>query len=142
MHLLLRQGSNAGSLLFFREIQTVVNGKYYKCLEHRVVYKYFFGQIPVGLEINHIDGIRNNNRIENLELVTHSQNILHALHVTKNHTGMKGSSHPCAKLTERDVKKIRKRYLLGENPNTIKNDYNVSRRTIENIGERRSWKHM
>lgn len=45
---------------------------------HRVVWTYFNGLIPDGQVINHIDGNKKNNRISNLECVTHSANMKHA----------------------------------------------------------------
>jgi hypothetical protein len=42
---------------------------------HRLIYQTFAGEIPNGLEIDHIDGDRHNNSIDNLRIVTHSQNI-------------------------------------------------------------------
>ncbi len=54
------------------------NGKVILCYAHRVVWTYFNGEIPSGLEMNHINGVRTDNRPENLELVTHSENIKHA----------------------------------------------------------------
>jgi superfamily II helicase len=36
-------------------------------LEHRIVYKQHFGPIPEGFDVHHKNGIRNDNRIENLE---------------------------------------------------------------------------
>ena len=56
-------------------------GKWYNCLAHRVVWIYFNGEIPDGLEINHKDGIKINNRLENLELVTRSENHKHAFRI-------------------------------------------------------------
>lgn len=41
---------------------------------HRLIWILHFGEIPEGLEIDHIDGNRSNNRPENLRLVTHSEN--------------------------------------------------------------------
>lgn len=38
-------------------------------LEHRIVYRYHFGSIPNGFDIHHKNGIRSDNRIENLELL-------------------------------------------------------------------------
>jgi hypothetical protein len=41
---------------------------------HRVVYECFVGDIPEGLVIDHIDGNRWNNGVENLRAVTWSEN--------------------------------------------------------------------
>lgn len=43
---------------------------------HRLVYMAHVGEIPQDKEINHIDHNRGNNRLENLELVTHQENVL------------------------------------------------------------------
>lgn len=45
---------------------------------HRLVYRYFKGEIPNGMVINHLDGNKRNNHIDNLELTTQSENIKHA----------------------------------------------------------------
>lgn len=47
---------------------------------HRLVAEAFFGLQP-GLQVNHKNGVRNDNRIENLEFVTRSENLLHAYRV-------------------------------------------------------------
>ena len=49
-----------------------LNGLKYK--EHRIIYVMHFGAIPLGLQIDHINGIRDDNRIENLRLANDSQN--------------------------------------------------------------------
>lgn len=41
---------------------------------HRVIYFYFKGDIPQGMEINHIDENKLNNTISNLNLMTHKEN--------------------------------------------------------------------
>ena len=38
-------------------------------LEHRIVYKQHFGSIPDGYDIHHKNGIRDDNRIENPQLL-------------------------------------------------------------------------
>lgn len=43
-------------------------------LVHRVIWEMFNGPIPDGFEIDHKDGVRDNNRIENLRLATRGQN--------------------------------------------------------------------
>lgn len=40
---------------------------------HRVVWSHYFGEIPKGYIVHHIDGDKNNNNIENLRLVSHSE---------------------------------------------------------------------
>jgi len=43
-------------------------------LAHRLIWEYVNGSIPDGYFIDHINGIRNDNRIENLRLVTTAEN--------------------------------------------------------------------
>ena len=52
---------------------TLPNGT--RTLAHRVVWLWHNGLIPDGLAIDHIDGKPNNNRIENLRAVSHSENM-------------------------------------------------------------------
>ena len=42
---------------------------------HRLVYEAFNGQIPEGYEVNHINEIKSDNRLENLNLMTHKENV-------------------------------------------------------------------
>jgi hypothetical protein len=45
----------------------------YKAYEHRYIWEQKFGSIPAGYEIHHIDGNRQNNYIENLEMIHRSK---------------------------------------------------------------------
>ena len=48
----------------------------YKSLKaHRIIWEMFNGKIPTGLTIDHINNNREDNRIENLQLLTNKQNI-------------------------------------------------------------------
>jgi len=60
------------------------NSKYTKRGVHRVVWEAFKGPIPDRLEINHKNLDRADNRLENLELVTHQQNAQHAIDAYKS----------------------------------------------------------
>ena len=44
-------------------------------LQHRFVYEVFRGPIPRRFEIDHINGIKTDNRLKNLQLLTHKQNV-------------------------------------------------------------------
>ena len=63
----------------YRHIRLYKNGKQYAFRAHRVVYETFFGKIPNGLEINHKNGIKDDNSLQNLECCSHSENIRHAI---------------------------------------------------------------
>ena len=45
---------------------------------HRVVYETFVSRVEKGIVINHINGLKNDNRLSNLEAITQSDNIIHA----------------------------------------------------------------
>ena len=53
---------------------------------HRLVFECIKGEIPDGMQINHIDSNRQNNLIENLELMTRSENAKHAHEAKKYKT--------------------------------------------------------
>lgn len=59
------------------------DGKKYAVRAHRAVIKAFLGDIPEHLEVNHKNGIKTDNRLENLELITHKENLFHKYRVLK-----------------------------------------------------------
>ena len=64
------------------------NGKPYKA--HRVIWEMTHGEIPSNMEIDHINGIRLDNRIENLRLATRRENMRNTRVGLNNQTGIKG----------------------------------------------------
>ena len=60
----------------YKQLFTYKDGKFDKsfCV-HRLVYETFVGEIPKGFEIDHINRNRLDNRLENLRVVTHKENV-------------------------------------------------------------------
>lgn len=56
---------------------------YTKKLVHRAVWEAFNGDIPNRLEVNHKDLDKTNNCLDNLELVTHQENLTHRFNIRK-----------------------------------------------------------
>ena len=50
-----------------------LNHKHY--LVHRAIYEAFYGEIPKGYDIDHIDGNPKNNTLSNLQAISHKENI-------------------------------------------------------------------
>lgn len=62
----------------YRKLSHSVNGRQICVLAHRVIWEAINGPIPEGMFINHRDGDKLNNAIDNLEMVTHLENMRHA----------------------------------------------------------------
>ena len=57
---------------------------------HQLVAHVFLGPIESGMQVNHINGIRTDNRLENLEIVTPQENMRHSREVLGNFHGTRG----------------------------------------------------
>ena len=109
---------------------------------HRLIAKAFIPNPENKPQINHINGIKTDNRIENLEWVTGSENMIHAYanNITK---AANGENHGLSKLTEQKVKEIRniaadKKYSFKE----IAKIFRVNPSNISLIVNRKRWKHV
>lgn len=58
-------------------LRVKMNNKSYEI--HRIVSKFYLGEMPKGLCVNHIDGNKLNNKPSNLEYITISENIKHSI---------------------------------------------------------------
>lgn len=62
----------------YRSVMLYKNGVQKRYRLHRLIYTAFVGNIPKGLQINHSDGDKLNNSLENMEIVTAKENVRHA----------------------------------------------------------------
>jgi len=109
------------------------NGKWKQYRIHRLVAHAFLGECPVNKEVNHIDGNKLNNYIDNLEYVTQSENMKHAM---KN--GLMYS-----KLTESQILKIRKLYQTKKYSQVkLGKMFSVVQQHISEIVNKKVWRHI
>lgn len=101
----------------------------------------FIGPCPNGYQVNHIDGDGCNNHISNLEYVTQSGNMRHAVD-SLNKFFHKGETHSKAKFTEHDIRTIRTLYKSGIVQTKLAEMYGVAQPTIGAILLRKTWKHV
>lgn len=84
----------------YLKIQLKAKGKYKWFFVHRLVAMAFFKKYSNQLQVNHKNGIKTDNNLKNLEMVTASENQLHSYRVLKNIPSMKnhfGSNHVASK---------------------------------------------
>ena len=100
---------------------------------HRIVAKAFIPNLDRKPEVNHKNGIRSDNRVENLEWATRSENEMHAYRSLSKAPNRPWAGKPrlfARKLTDEQVRSIR----LDERPSRqIALDYDVSKTTILGI---------
>lgn len=63
----------------YLRLRVSINGVRLRVSAHRIVYRWAHGDIPDGHVVNHKNRIRTYNRPSNLEAMTQSQNVRHAL---------------------------------------------------------------
>lgn len=106
------------------------NGIRKHLLTHRVVASAFLGLCD-GLEVNHIDGNYLNNKVNNLELVTHQENIDHSIKM-----GLKcdyGEKSVHAKVTNKQAEWIRQQVYNGRKQKDVAKELGLSKQLINRI---------
>ena len=104
-----------------------------------LILKTFTGGKPKGKQCSHKNSKRSDDRLCNLAWKTASEDYLDKI---KNGTHFKGSKNPRAKLTEKNVIKIRKLKLLGLTNKTLSFQFEVDERTIGRIVQYKTWTHI
>lgn len=120
-------------------VQLYKNGNDKRFLVHRIVAKEFIPNPKNKEQVNHLNGVKTDNRLENLEWCSRSENIKHA--DENNLRVLKGTNNSQSKLTEEQVLKIRsigKSKTLQE----IADLYGVKFQCISKILNRKTWKHI
>lgn len=84
-----------------------------QAMQHRVIWEYCVGPIPPEMQINHKDLDKGNNRFTNLEVVTRSENVQHAIRGGRQF-GCPGLRHHMAKLTDEQIIEAKRLHTSGQ----------------------------
>lgn len=114
------------------------DGKRHRYSVHRLILENFN---PVegmeNLQVNHIDGDKRNNKLNNLEWVTCQENISHAIN-----NNLRAKINGASKLTIEQVREIFIRSNNGESNITLGKEFGVHPDQIGRIKNRKSWKDV
>lgn len=95
---------------------------------HRLVAETFIPNPENKRTVNHKNGIKTDNRVENLEWMTSKENMTHAYKNLLNHR---------KRLTDKDLADIRQRYKNGEWQVHIANSLKINQSTVSRIVTKR-----
>ncbi len=109
------------------------NNEYHTVLTHRLVATMFIPNPENKPQVNHKDGNKLNNSMNNLEWVTNRENAHHALN---------NNLMPHAVFTEEIVKVICSMFSNGYNTSYVSNHLNVPKTAVDAIWYRRNWTHI
>lgn len=109
-------------------------------LVHRLVASSFLHKDPFLNFVNHKDGNKHNNFVDNLEWCTRQDNEKHAFAIgLKNSTG---EMNTMSKLKDADVIEIKRSERTREMKFLLVDKFSVNRATIERIWNNKIWKHV
>lgn len=122
----------------YRNVCLYLNRKSKTILTHRVVLSSWVNNVKNKREVNHINCIKDDNRLFNLEWSTSSENTIHAI---KNGlvNQKRGEDIVTSKLTEIEAYKIKNSNLKLKDLSII---YNISISVVCSIKNNNSWKHV
>ncbi len=129
----------------YRRLQFTHRGTRYAVPAHRIVWMVKNSQfIPKSMEINHKDGVKDNNRPGNLEIVTHAGNTLHSFReLGQKVKDQRGKKNTSAKLDEMKVLQIRNLCATkAMTQEAIAKQFGVTQRTVSEIHLRKTWSHV
>ena len=110
---------------------------------HTIIAKLFVDGYVDGYEVNHKDFNRENNSSDNLEWVSHKENVRHSCDAGHYGNGKHaGTNNGRAKLCEEDVISIRSIYKENKNISEISRIFGIGWTQTKRIIDNESWKSV
>ena len=106
---------------------------------HRLLMMTFSSNWDQKLTVNHINGDKADNRLENLEMCSIQQNLKHS-HNTRIYR--LGEETANSKLTTKDVLRIRELYKSGTSVDNIAVAFNIHRQSVWRLARKTSWRWL
>jgi hypothetical protein len=147
MNVISTKKNNPKTLKFFKrdngylQVMLCSKGKIRTHKVHRLIAETFIPNPDNKPQINHINGIKDDNRIDNLEWVSSSENIQHAYDIGLR-IPRKGVDINTSRLIENEVLEIRHLLKEGLSMNKISKIYKVSPCAIFDFKHNITWKHV
>lgn len=111
-----------------------------KSYVHRLVAEAFIGQAATGQDVNHIDGDKSNNSLENLEYCNRLHNVRHAIA-----TGLQdnaGEGNGMHRFTAEQISAAHQLMYRGATYVEVANAFGMSASHAESIAKGRCWRHL
>lgn len=132
----------AGLMQGYLGVQLCKNGTIKTCKVHRLAAQAFIPNPDNKPQVNHIDGDKTNNRVDNLEWCTGAENATHALVTGLQKSGAKLYN---AKFTDEQASEILKLYVKGSREFgsvALSKKYGVSHNSILRLIHGQSYKNV
>jgi hypothetical protein len=110
------------------------------CQVSHLVLAAFVADRPHGKVADHINAVRDDNRVENLRWLLPDENIRHAATLGRMNT--RPGTASVAKLTEDDVRAVRTQLQNGDSASRIAERFNVCYQTIRRIETGVAWRNV
>jgi hypothetical protein len=121
----------------YPSVHVFYKGKRQNVPIHRLIAETFIKNTNNYPCVNHKDGNKLNNLVDNLEWCTHSQNHIHAIENGLRKTGVNAYN---SKFNKEDILQIKKLFIDKVSMQKIAKLYNVNYRTIWQIKNEKSYK--